>query len=93
MKVPKVLQLACRRLRAAVRFKQASLRLPGTPFSGDDTEAIREATALYMEAWVVPLIDAIESGDSNRMQLEASTMAHDPMGSPGWKKCEKGVDE
>ena len=53
---------------AGVRFKRASLRLPTTPFPGDDTPAIIEATKLYVETWVVPLLDSIESGDMTRIK-------------------------
>jgi hypothetical protein len=57
---------ACQVLRRRVRFKRASLRLPTTPFPGDDTPAIIEATKLYVETWIVPLLDSIESGDMTR---------------------------
>jgi hypothetical protein len=29
-----------------------------------DTQAVREATRLYCETWIVPIIDAIEQGDT-----------------------------
>jgi hypothetical protein len=54
---------ACQVLRRRVRYDGASLRLPTTPFPGDNTKAIRAATRLYVETWIVPLLDAIESGD------------------------------
>lgn len=53
----------CQVLRKRVRYDGASLRLESTPFSGDDTARIAQATKLYCETWIVPLIDAIESGD------------------------------
>jgi hypothetical protein len=56
-------QKACQVLRRRVRFKTASLALPTTPFPGHDTPAIRAATRLYVETWIVPLLDCIESGD------------------------------
>lgn len=54
---------ACQVIRKRVRFDDAVIALPTTPFPGDDTKAIREATRLYVEAWIVPLLDSIESGD------------------------------
>ena len=57
------LKKACQVIRRRIRFKSAMLRLPGTPFPQDDTKAISEAASLYVETWIVPLLDAIESGD------------------------------
>lgn len=54
---------ACQIIRKRVRFDEAKITLPTTPFPGDDTPAIREATRLYVESWIVPLLDSIESGD------------------------------
>ena len=54
---------ACQVLRRRVRFDGARISLPATPFPGDDTAEIRAATKLYTETWIVPLLDAIESGD------------------------------
>lgn len=54
-----------------VRFESASIRLPGTPFGKDDTEAIREATRLYTETWIVPLLKAVRDG--NRAAAERMT--------------------
>ena len=68
MKTTKTLVAACQILRARVRFRTASLRLPGTPFPGNDTEAIRAATRLYVDTWVVPFLDAIEAGDMERLE-------------------------
>ncbi len=59
---------ACQVIRKRVRFDGASIRLPTTPFPGDDTKAIREATRLYVESWIVPLLDSIESGDVTRIR-------------------------
>jgi len=70
MTVPsKAVQRACKILRKRVRFESASFRLSGERMSSEaDTAAIREATRLYMETWVVPLIDAIQKGDTYFMQ-------------------------
>jgi hypothetical protein len=68
MKTSKVLQGACRALRSKVRFERASFALPssieGRMANQEDTNAIRAATRLYMESWVIPIIDAIEAGDT-----------------------------
>lgn len=61
--MPKAYVAACRRLRTLVRYESACFHLPGRGMGDDDTPAIREATRLYVETWVVPLIDAMESGD------------------------------
>ena len=63
------IQRACRLLRARVRFKNASFALGGVMSNDADTERIRKATRLYTETWVVPLLDAIESGDTATLQL------------------------
>ena len=63
MKVPLVLDQACEILLSRVRFQRADLRLPGTEFPAEDTQAIQEATRLYVESWIVPIIQAIQAGD------------------------------
>lgn len=54
---------ACQILRKRVRYDGADLRLPTTAFPASDTSAICAATRLYVESWIVPLLDCIESGD------------------------------
>lgn len=63
-----LLESACQLLISRVRFEQAVLRLPTTPFPEDDTPAIREATRLYVESWVVPIIEAIGRGDAEALR-------------------------
>lgn len=63
MNKQQAIEKACQVLRLRVRYDGASLPLPGTPFPGDDTHAIQEATRIYVETWIIPLLDAIESGD------------------------------
>lgn len=58
---------ACEVLRARVRYEGACLRLPGTRFEDTDTPRIQEATRLYVESWIMPIIDAIEAGDVKAM--------------------------
>lgn len=67
MKVPKTYKAAYEVLRAMIRFDGAVICLPGTGVGGDDTPVIRQATKLYVELWVIPLIDALESGDLRRL--------------------------
>ena len=62
---------ACRRIRAAIRFRTAAFHFgphETTPETKRSTEAIRRATRLYIESWVMPLIDAIEKGDTGMLQ-------------------------
>lgn len=63
MKYEDCIKKACQVLRKRVRFDGAGLRLPTTEFPNDDTPAIKEATRIYTESWIIPLIDCIESGD------------------------------
>lgn len=58
---------ALRLLRSRVRFRNAGFALPGLK-SEAATAAVREATSLYIESWVVPLIDALERGDTRRLK-------------------------
>lgn len=67
-KVSKAVQAACRVIRRGVRFRTACLRLPGTEWEGNDAPAIRKASKLYVETWVVPLLNAIETGDTRTLQ-------------------------
>jgi len=51
-------------LRKMARFRNARFALPGGYISNDkDTKAIKEATERYIESWVIPIIDAIETND------------------------------
>ena len=59
----KTFQRACDVLRSRVRFETAHLRLPTSQLLSDnDTETIRKATRLYVESWIVPLINAMQNG-------------------------------
>jgi len=64
-------QRACDVLRARVRFEPpCNLRLPGREtLRADDTALIREATRIYVETWVVPLIDAMQSGGADDIKI------------------------
>ena len=46
-----------------VRLENAVLRLKGTSLFSDDTAKIRNATRLYVETWIVPLLEAVRDGD------------------------------
>lgn len=74
-----IMQDACQVLRARVRYRRASMRLPGTPFPDDDTAVIREATRLYVESWIVPIIDAIEAGDTDALRMMTERELCEPM--------------
>lgn len=67
-RITKAERRALQLLRSRVRFRCAGFTLPGVP-SEAATAAIREATSLYMETWVVPLIDALERGDIALLRL------------------------
>jgi len=73
MKTPVALQRACEVLRARVRFKSASLTLPGNPFGQDDTQIVRDATRVYVESWIIPILNCIERGDLRLLQEVLST--------------------
>ena len=70
MKTPATFIKACDVLRLRVRYqKGARLRLPSSQLlTADDTALIRTATRLYVETWIVPLIDAMQSGDITRIK-------------------------
>lgn len=68
MTVPsKAVQRACKSLRERVRFTRAGFDLPGMS-DEEATRLIKATTQLYMETYVVPLIDAIERGDTRYMK-------------------------
>lgn len=57
-------------LRKRVRFENANFHyvpaqvIGSNVSSEDNTLAIRRATRLYVETWVVPILNAIEEGDT-----------------------------
>lgn len=64
MNKAQVLAKACQVLRSRVRYKTARL---GT-IDKDITPEIREQTKLFVESWVVPIIDMIERGDTRALR-------------------------
>lgn len=64
-------QRACDVLRSRVRYEPpARLRLPGREtMSADDTALIREATRLYVETWIVPLINSMQTGSAEDIKI------------------------
>ena len=68
MQTSKTVQSACQVLRARVRFENASLSLSSGMGNDEDTQRIREATRIYTETWVVPLLNAIERGDTQGLK-------------------------
>ena len=69
MNQPVWAQQAIKQAISRVRFEDAVLRLPGTDISNDDTDVIREATRLYTETWVVPLLEAVRAGNRKGAEL------------------------
>jgi hypothetical protein len=69
MKTSKTLQVACDYLISKVRLENAVLCLSTTDFSKDDTPAIREATRIYVESWIVPVLEAIKTGNLNSVAI------------------------
>lgn len=81
--VTKAVQRACDLLIRLVRFDtdrkdvdgsslMAGLYLPegykAKGFPEGDTLAIREATRIYVETWIVPILEAIRTGDTRLLQ-------------------------
>lgn len=63
-------------LRYRVKYSCASIRLPGSSFNDPpDTLAVQAATRLYVQSWILPLLDYIESGDTK--MLNACISAYD----------------
>lgn len=49
-----------RKLLSTEHLRECGFRLPGSSFAnGQDAPVIAEATRLYRETWVLPLIDAL----------------------------------
>lgn len=74
-------------LRKRVQYKGAHLQLPGTVgLSSDDTPAIREATRLYVASWILPLINALEAGDTRLLHvlIDRETGEPAPQDEPSW---------
>ena len=80
MKPTKTIISACQVLRSKMRFRRAGFRLPSSGYMQDDTEEIVKATKNYMETWVIPLIDAIESGDTRLLQRICEDDRHEEIG-------------
>ncbi len=70
MEQSKTVQKACELLIRRVRFENASIRLPGHSLESAvvDTQAVKDATKVYIETWVVPLLEAIRKGDTKTLQ-------------------------
>lgn len=65
----KTVQAACDTLIQRVRYSSASLNLAGSTSQTDDTAAIREATRLYTDTWIIPLLRAIKENDLDTLRL------------------------
>lgn len=60
----KTVQAAIKLLKKRVRYEEATLRLPGSSFDDDDTLKIQLATEVYVDSWIIPLLEALEQGDT-----------------------------
>lgn len=76
------IQEACQVLRGRVMLKNASVRLPTTQFPNCDTVAIREALRPYVLSWIIPIIDAIERGDTKMLREMSALERHYEIGAP-----------
>jgi len=81
MNKQEAIEKACQIIRKRVRFKTAALTLPGNPQFQNDAPIIREMTRCYTESWIVPLLDAIESGDASYIKEYYHAEQGDPIGS------------
>ncbi len=70
MKQSKTVKAACDLLISRVRFETAQFPPPGDRWTNKEeyTVEVREATRLYTETWIVPLLNAIRDGDTYRLQ-------------------------
>ena len=70
MKQPYYVKRACETLLSKVRYEKASFTLYDHCISESktDTAAIKAATQLYVETWIVPLIEAIRDGDKKKAE-------------------------
>lgn len=69
MAITKTQVKACEVLKSRVRLETAVIRQPrmdGSPMI--ETPEIREALRLYVETWIIPLIDAVQAGDAEKMR-------------------------
>lgn len=64
----KTAQAAIRLLKKLVRYEEATLRLPGSSLDDDDTLKIQLATEEYVDFWIIPLLEALEQGDTNLLK-------------------------
>lgn len=68
------IQEACQLLRKRARFRDASIQLPGGPTfpTAAERKAFRESIRNYVESWITPLLDAIETGDTAALRHSLS---------------------
>ena len=69
MKQSKTVVRACDLIISRIRFETAVLSLSDSLKDRDeDTEKIRTATKLYVETWIVPLLELIRNGEISKLQ-------------------------
>jgi hypothetical protein len=80
MKQSQTIKKACQVLRSKVLFERAGFVLPGGNLNtiDNDTAAIRQATRLYIDTWVLPILELIESGDMGALK-RLMEYEHSPM--------------
>lgn len=73
MEQSKMVKAALNLVIRRVRFELAGFQLPGHSINDTtkDTDAIREATKLYMSTWVEPILMAIRDGDTESLKIHA----------------------
>ena len=64
MKQTKIIQKTCLLLKKRVKFENAKFSLQEGLPTDEDTTKIKKTTEVYVKTWVIPIIDAIEKGDT-----------------------------
>lgn len=83
-KVSKTVQQACRLLRKRIHLREAGIRmkLPGEQFEEDRTDEIHAALEIYVTTWIDPILDAIEEGNTNKLQWSIRRQRGEKIGTP-----------
>lgn len=69
-KPTEITKKACQLLKQRVCYETAHLSLPGNPPEQfqRDTAQIQAATESYVEKWILPLLNALERGDTDALR-------------------------
>jgi len=84
VKSSRTVVVACQRLRQLVTFQKAAFKLPSNEdmargitrtidirsgmSNQADTDKIKVATQIYIDTWVLPIIEALEKGDIDELK-------------------------